>query len=143
MPFGLSQTGGPNEPWSYGDEAYEHIKAALFLRERLRPYVMTLMRAVHSDGIPAMRPLFVDFPSGEVAWSVEDAYMFGLDLLAAPVADYGTRGRLVYLPDGGRWTNAWTGATHDGGAAVRVAASLGQIPLFLRDGASLPIFADG
>jgi alpha-D-xyloside xylohydrolase len=41
MPFGLSQTGDPNEPWSYGEQAYEHIKEALFLRERLRPYIMT------------------------------------------------------------------------------------------------------
>ncbi len=60
---GSSQTGGPNEPWSFGAEASEHISATLFLRERLRPYVMTLMRAAHVDGIPPMRPLFVDFPA--------------------------------------------------------------------------------
>lgn len=142
MPFGLDQTGGQNEPWSYGEEAYEHIKATLLLRERLRPYIMTLMRAAHSGGTPPMRPLFVDFPLDEVAWVVDDAYMFGADLLVAPVADYGARGRHVYLPAGSRWTNAWTGVTHDGGVQVRAAAPLGQIPLFLRDGASLPIGGD-
>jgi len=139
MPFGLDQTGGPNEPWSYGDEAYEHIKATLFLRERLRPYIMRLMRMAHEDGTPPMRPLFVDFPLDELAWSVSDAFMFGPELLVAPVADYGARERLVYLPAGSTWTDAWTGKTHDGGKTVHVGAPLGQIPLFLRDGASLPI----
>jgi alpha-D-xyloside xylohydrolase len=139
MPFGLDQTGGPNEPWSYGAEAYEHIKAVLLLRERLRPYVMTLMRAAHADGTPPMRPLFVDFPSDDATWTVSDEFMFGPDLLVAPVADYGARERDVYLPAGSEWTNAWTGAAHQGGAAVHVEAPLGQIPLFLRDGASLPI----
>ncbi len=139
MPFGLDQTGGPNEPWSYGDEAYEHIKAALFLRERLRPYIMTLMRTAHEDGTPPMRPLFVDFPLDESAWAVSNAYMFGSELLVAPVASYGSRSRLVYLPAGSMWTNAWTGSMHDGGQTVHVDAPLGQIPLFLRDAASLPI----
>jgi alpha-D-xyloside xylohydrolase len=141
MPFGLDQTGGPNEPWSYGAEAYEHIKAVLLLRERLRPYVMTLMRAAHADGTPPMRPLFVDFPSDDATWTVSDEFMFGPDLLVAPIADYGARERDVYLPAGSEWTNAWTGAAHQGGAAVHVEAPLGQIPLFLRDGASLPITA--
>jgi alpha-D-xyloside xylohydrolase len=65
--------------------------------------------------------------------------MFGPDLLVAPVADYGARERPVYLPRGSRWTDAWTGAAHDGGSVVRAVAPLSQIPLFLRDGADLPI----
>jgi alpha-D-xyloside xylohydrolase len=139
MPFGLTQTGGPNEPWSFGPEAYEHISAALFLRERLRPYVMTLMAAAHADGLPPMRPLFVDFPSDAAAWEVEDAYMFGPDLLVAPVTSYGARQREVYLPVGSSWTDAWTGSTHPGGGVVRADAPLSRIPLYLRDGASLPV----
>ena len=100
---------------------------------------MTLMRTAHEDGTPPMRPLFVDFPLDELAWSVSDAFMFGPDLLVAPVADYGARERPVYLPAGSTWTDAWTGETHDGGMTVHVAAPLGQIPVFLRDGASLPV----
>ncbi len=141
MPFGLDQTGGPNEPWSYGDEAYEHIKSALLLRERLRPYVMTLMRAAHAEGMPPMRPLFVDFPLDAAAWAVCDQYMFGPDLLVAPVADHGARQRHVYLPAGAAWADAWTGEAHAGGEEASVAAPLGRIPLFLRDGASLPVTA--
>jgi alpha-D-xyloside xylohydrolase len=140
MPFGLEQTGGPNEPWSYGPQAYEHIKATLLLRERLRPYIMTLMSTAHHEGIPPMRPLFVDFPADPAAWAADDAYMFGPDLLVAPVAEYGARERTVYLPRGSQWTDAWTSATHDGGTAVRADAPLRRIPLFLRDGADLPVW---
>ena len=139
MPFGLDQTGGPNEAWSFGRDAYEHIAAAMFLRERLRPYIMTQMRAAHDTGIPPMRPLFVDFPGDERAWPVDDAYMFGPDLLVAPVASHGARKRPVYLPEGSRWTSAWTGETIPGGTETDTPAPLSRIPLFLRDNATLPI----
>jgi alpha-D-xyloside xylohydrolase len=143
MPFGLEQTGGPNEAWSYGPEAYEHICAMLFLRERLRPYIMTAMRTAHETGLPPMRPLFVDFPGDPAAWQVEDAYLFGPDLLVAPVAEYRAREREVYLPDGSEWTEAWTGRPYRGGQRVLAAAPLGRIPLFLRDGAELPVTGAG
>jgi alpha-D-xyloside xylohydrolase len=139
MPFGLDQTGGPNEPWSFGEDAYDHITAMIFLRERLRPYIMAQMRAAHEAGVGALRPLFVDFPSDPPVWQVDDAFMFGPDLLVAPVATCGARQREVYLPAGSRWTEAWTGQAFAGGEPVIVSAPLGRIPLFLRDGASLPI----
>jgi alpha-D-xyloside xylohydrolase len=141
MPFGLEQTGGPNEAWSFGRDAYEHIASVMFLRDRLRPYIMTQMRTTHETGIPPMRPLFVDFPDDKRAWQVDDAYMFGPDLLVAPVASYGARKRPVYLPAGSRWTSPWTGEAIPGGTQTDTAAPLGQIPLFLRDDATLPIVA--
>jgi alpha-D-xyloside xylohydrolase len=55
------------------------------------------------------------------------------------VAEHGARERLVYLPEGSRWADAWTGQAHPGGRVVRADAPLGRIPLFLRDGADLPI----
>ena len=139
MPFGLDQTGGPNEVWSFGDEAYAVLRDLLFLRERLRPYIMTLMRAAAASGLPPMRPLFVDFPSDPAAWEVEDAFMFGPDLLVAPVTSPGSRSRPVYLPSGATWRDAWTDAPLPGGSVVSADAPLERIPLFLRDGASLPI----
>jgi alpha-D-xyloside xylohydrolase len=139
MPFGIKQTGGPNEVWCFGTEAYECITAAMFLRERLRPYVMAQMRVAHADGVPPMRPLFVDFPGDPLAWGVDDAFMFGPSLLVAPVAEYLARERVVYLPAGSRWTDAWTGEKHSGGASITVDAPLDRIPLFLRDDAALPI----
>jgi alpha-D-xyloside xylohydrolase len=139
MPFTPAKTGGPNEVWSYGDEAYEHITAMLRLRERLRPYVLAQMRVASRSGIPPMRPLFVDFPDDASAWEVDDQFLFGPDLLVAPVYAYGARQRQVRLPSGPQWTDAWTGQVYEGGRTVTVEAPLGRIPVFLRDGADLPV----
>lgn len=132
-------SGGPNEVWSFGDEAYEIIKELLFLRERLKPYIMEQMRLAHTKGIPPMRPLFFDFPQDETAWSIEDQFMFGPDILVAPVLHEGVRSREVYLPTGATWTDTWSGEMFAGGQQTTVDAPLEQIPLYLRDEAKLPI----
>ncbi|NJP46574.1 glycoside hydrolase family 31 protein [Actinacidiphila epipremni] len=132
-------TGLDNEVWSYGEEAYGILRTYLLLRERLRPYVDAQMRTAARTGLPPMRPLFVDFPADERSWGVADAFMCGPSLLVAPVTRAGAREREVWLPGGARWQDAWTGEEYAGGAVVRVAAPLERIPLFLRDGAELPI----
>ncbi|HEX3788728.1 MAG TPA: TIM-barrel domain-containing protein [Pseudonocardiaceae bacterium] len=139
MPLGEEMTGGPNEVWSFGDEAYARITAVLALRERLRPYLAAQMRTAHETGLPPMRPLFVDHPADVTAWSVEDEFLLGPDVLVAPVLYPGTSTREVYLPVGALWVDAWTGISYEGGSTVRVDAPLDQIPVFLRDGAEVPI----
>ena len=139
VPLHPTMTGGPNEVWAFGEEAYRAIREMLCLRERLRPYVMAQMRAAHECGTPPMRPLLFDFPGDERAWTVEDAFLLGPDVLVAPVLWEGARERDVYLPHGARWTDAWTGAEHPGGRTVRAEAPLERVPVYLRDGADLPI----
>ena len=68
-----------------------------------------------------------------------EEYMFGPDLLVAPVMYPGMRRRTVYLPAGAGWTDAETGASHAGGHAAEVEAPLDRIPIFLRDNAKLPV----
>lgn len=136
-PTGFAQTGGPNEVWSFGAEATPIIAELLRLRERLRPYIHEQMRRASADGLPPMRPLFVDFPDDAASWAVEDEFMFGPDILVAPITAAGEREREVYLPSGSLWTDAWTGAAHDGGTTVTVAAPIEHIPVFLRDGSAL------
>ena len=79
--------GAANEVWSFGDEVYEILKRYMLIRERLRPYIMDQMRIAHEKGIPPMRPLFVDFPDDPLCYSIEDEYMFGPELLVAPVLE--------------------------------------------------------
>ena len=105
------------------------------LRERIKPYVLRVMHEAHEQGLPVMRPLFLEFPEDERTWSVDDAYLFGRDGLVAPGLEAGATTWTAYLPAGARWTDAWTGQTYDGGASVTVDAPLDRIPLFLRDGA--------
>jgi alpha-D-xyloside xylohydrolase len=131
-------TGGPNEIWSFGEEVYAILREYILLRERLRPYIMAQMQAAHMTGIPPMRPLFVDSQDPNCL-DIDDEFMFGPDLLVAPVAEVGARSRRVYLPAGVTWRNAWTGTSVAGGDWVEAAAPLNRIPLFLRGNAQLPI----
>jgi alpha-D-xyloside xylohydrolase len=137
VPTGYAMTGGPNEAWSYGEAAYQRIAAALRLRERLRPYVHAQMRVAARQGIPPMRPLFVDFPDDQGAWLAEDQFLFGPDLLIAPVLHPGAGQREVYLPAGCAWVDAATGARYDGGGCVTVPVTLDRIPVFTREGATV------
>jgi len=131
--------GAPNEVWSFGDEAYEIIKDLLFLRERLRPYIMEQMQITHEKGIPPMRPLFFDFPDDEPCAHIDDQFLFGPDLLVAPILEEGVRQRPLYLPAGTNWTDAWTGQCFEGGQRLLADAPLARIPLYLRANARLPI----
>ncbi|UYQ65001.1 TIM-barrel domain-containing protein [Streptomyces peucetius] len=140
-PTSYAQSGGPNEVWSYGDEAYGIISGLLHLRERLRPYIHRQMRTAARTGLPPMRPLFLDHPDDPRAWRTDDQFLFGPDILVAPVALPGQRSRQVYLPAGARWTCAATGEVHDGGTTVEAAAPIDRIPVFTREGAGVPLAA--
>lgn len=132
-------SGAPNEVWSYGEDVEKILSSYLFLRERMRPYVTERMREAHEKGTPVMRPLFYDFPKDARCWDIEDQYMFGPSVLVKPITDAGCRETNVYLPEGAKWTNAWTGESFDGGQTVTTAAPIERIPLFTRDGYELPI----
>lgn len=132
-------TGGPNEIWAFGEEVYEILRELLFLRERLKPYIKEQAYKAQKDGIPIIRPLFFDFPEDEVVYEVEDEYMFGPDILVAPVLQEGARTRNVYLPKGGKWEDPYSRQVYTGGQWVEVPAPLNIIPVFLKNGINLPI----
>lgn len=132
--------GGPNEVWCFGDEAYVIIRDLLFLRERLKPYIGRQMAAAAETGAPPMRPLFFDFPDDPACHQVEDQFMFGPEILVAPVLHQGATGRAVYLPASATWYDAWTGEAHAGGVTLTAAAPLARIPVFVRDRALLAVF---
>ncbi len=121
-----------NEPWTFGGDSYRHIRAAMFLRERLRPYLMEQMKLATEKGLPPVRPLFFDYERDARAIPVEDEYLFGADLLVAPIVHYGARSREVYLPEGADWIDAWTGEANRGGQAVRTDAPIEHIPVYVR-----------
>jgi len=129
------QKGGDNEIWSFGDEAYGIIRNLLFLREKLKPYIMEQMRICSEKGIPPMRPVFFDYPSDEEAYLWEDEYLFGSDILVAPVTEEGMRTRDVYLPVGSRWMEYPSGTLYPGGQVLECEAPLESIPVFIREGA--------
>ena len=128
-------TGADNEVWSFGEEAYPILVNYLQLRETMRDYVRQLMREAHEQGSPVMRAMFYEFPEDKACWELKDQYMFGPDLLVAPVMTPGAVKRSVYLPAGSTWVCMRDGATLEGGQTVAADAPLSCIPVYLRNGA--------
>eukprot|EP00929_Paragymnodinium_shiwhaense_P061107 TRINITY_DN30518_c0_g1_i2.p1 TRINITY_DN30518_c0_g1~~TRINITY_DN30518_c0_g1_i2.p1 ORF type:complete len:708 (+),score=148.97 TRINITY_DN30518_c0_g1_i2:61-2184(+) len=129
----------PNEPWSFGEEAYRAINKTIFAREALRPYIARQMRLASAHGRPLMRPLFFDFPQDVAAADITDQFLFGDDYLVAPVMHPGRTTRRVYLPGGSMWYDFWdeTKAPVAGGVWLEhAAAPLDVIPTFRRGGAA-------
>jgi alpha-D-xyloside xylohydrolase len=132
-------SGAPNEVWSYGDETLKIMTRYLQVREQLKPYILKHMEIASKEGIPMMRPLFFDFPKDQVCYSIEEEYMFGPDLLVAPVLEYKATSRKVYFPVGPSWTDALTGQVYKGGQTIDYEVNINDIPVFCRNGFAFKI----
>ncbi|HZP64775.1 MAG TPA: TIM-barrel domain-containing protein [Rudaea sp.] len=126
------------EPWSYGDAHERMNRAAIELRYRVLPYLYTLFADEETGGEPPLRPLWFDHVDDVETYLVEDEFMLGDALLAAPVVRAGDVKRKVYFPRGSAWFDWWDGTRHEGGTRVDVDAPLERLPLFVRAGAALP-----
>lgn len=127
-------TGADNEIWSYGEENYKIMRKFIDIREMMRDYTRSLMKQAHEDGTPVIRALFYEFPQDEVCWDIKDEYLFGGDILVAPVCYERATSRKVYLPKGAKWTLARDGKVYDGGTTIEVDAPIDTIPIFLKNG---------
>ncbi|MBI1773928.1 MAG: glycoside hydrolase family 31 protein [Proteobacteria bacterium] len=125
-------------PWSHGEGIEAICRRYLELRYRLMPYTYTLAWQAHRSGLPFMRPLVLNYPDDPQVWQMGSQYLWGDDLLVAPVTREGATEWPVYLP-GGTWYDFWTQERHDGPASVSVPAPLDRMPLFVRAGAILPL----
>ena len=127
-------TGADNEIWSYGEENYQIMKKFIEIREMMRDYTRSLMAEAHETGAPVMRTMFYEFPEDLNTWELDTQYMYGPDILAAPIVEPHAFRRKVYLPEGSTWTNAHTGEILEGGQWIEAEASMDTLPVFLRDG---------
>jgi len=136
-PFMRTHTmfGSPDqEPWSYGTELEAINRRAIELRYELLPEIYEVMHESSESGLPAMRPLMLDYPNDGNTYGMDDEFLFGSDLLVAPVLEEGARSRGVYLP-AGDWYDFATGERYAGGRGIDVPVTLASIPLFVRGGA--------
>ncbi|WP_239715294.1 glycoside hydrolase family 31 protein [Paenibacillus sp. 19GGS1-52] len=128
-------SGGDNEVWSFGEEVYPILVKYMNLREVMRPYTRRLMEEAHENGSPLIRPMFYEFPQEEYCWELQDQYMFGADILVAPVMEEDVCEREVYLPAEAKWTELHSGLVYEGGQRITAAAPLDVIPVFLKNDA--------
>jgi len=118
--------------------AYKYLLMYDSFRYRMLPYIYSEAWRITNENGTMMRPLVMDFPGDRNVDNIGDQYMFGPAFLVAPVTNSLDR-RSVYLPGAMKWTNFWTGERVAGGLQPNVAASLEQIPLYVRAGAILPL----
>ncbi len=129
--------GASTVPWEVGDASLLALyRQYARLHLRLFPYEWTYAERLATDGRAITRPLGLAFP--ELGVHPSDEYMFGDDLLVAPVLARGQTSRDVIFPEG-RWMDWWTGEIVAGGATRTVAAPLGVLPLYLRVGGVVPL----
>ena len=107
-------TGDPNEIWSFGERNFPILKDLVLLRERLRPYIEKQMLIASRKGWPVMRPMFFSYPGDEVCYTLGEQYMFGGDILFAPIVNRGQTKKRVYLPQG-EWILTKDGKTYPAG----------------------------
>ncbi|HEX6559875.1 MAG TPA: TIM-barrel domain-containing protein, partial [Longimicrobiales bacterium] len=138
--------GGPPETGSWQvDPAELHnqqvepiLKKYLELRYRLMPYTYSAVRETHETGLPLMRALWLHYPDDATAAARGDEYLWGADLLVAPVVEPAAVSRRVYLPRG-RWYDFWSETPVDGGREIERAVDLSTMPIYVRAGAIIPL----
>lgn len=126
----------PTEPWLYDSKRVQDVfRKSAEMKYRLMPYVYAQAKECTEKGLPMLRALFVEFPDDPGAWKVDDEYLFGSQILVAPLLESGMTGRTVYLPEG-KWIDYQTEKVYEGGWH-RIEA--GSLPIIMvRDGSVLP-----
>lgn len=146
------------EVWEFGNPGepfYDALITALELRYSLMPYIYTLAAMETFDHYTMMRHLGFDFPADQAALDCRDQFMFGPSIMVCPVTEamlYGPGStpikdapgsRKVYLPEGCGWYDFWTERRFDGGQWIDVPVSIDKMPLFVKEGAVIPIVKPG
>jgi alpha-glucosidase len=130
------------EPWLFGPQAEQLCREAINLKYKLHPYIYTYAREAYDTGMPLMRALPLEYPADETVYGINDQFMFGRELLVAPVVEKDATSRKVYLPQG-EWIDFNDGKTrYQGKQWISMPVTLGTIPMFVKSGsviAQMPV----
>jgi len=142
LPFGFLSShtrahgAPPTEPWLISESFTKAFRQAAEMKYKLMPYVYAQAKDCTLRGLPMVRALFVEFPKDPGAWLIEDEYLFGAQMLVAPLMERGNS-RNVYLPSGCKWIDYQSGKVYDSGWHT---IETGPIPavILVRDGSVIP-----
>lgn len=122
-------------PWAFDDEAVEVTRKFVKLKQSLMPYLLDASKTANEFGTPMMRAMLLEFPDDRTCWNLDQQYMFGSDLLVAPV--FNATGEVEFYLPAGEWTNFFTGEVISGAKWVREVHDFNSIPLYVRGGSPL------
>jgi alpha-glucosidase len=125
------------EPWAFGAEVEGIVKQSIEQRYKLLPYIYSATKQTTDGNVSLMRPLVMDYATDANVYGIEDQWMFGPNILVAPISLEGISKRSIYLPDG-TWYDWSTKKTFTGGQTIEYEADLSKIPVFVKEGAIIP-----
>lgn len=132
------------EVWNFAPEHADILRSTIRQRYALAPYIYTMARKAYDEGISLCRPMYYEWPEASEAYAFRNQYLFGDDILVAPVTAPGKEGYAtvqVWLPEG-KWYEWQTGTMLDGGRIVERTFALDEYPVYVRAGAILPMYGD-
>lgn len=141
LPFGFLSShtrahgAPPTEPWLYNASFTDAFRQSANMKYQLMPYIYEQAKICSQTGLPMMRALLIEYPDDPAVWQIDDQYLFGKDILVAPLFDSHTT-RNVYLP-GGQWVDYQTGKTYNAGWQSLTAGDIPAI-ILVRKGAVIP-----
>ena len=128
-------SGDPNEIWSFGEENLPVLKDLILTREKLRPYIKSQADIASEKGYPIMRPMYFEYPDDEICYSLDSQYMFGDDIIFAPIVERGQTVKKVYIPDG-EWVLTKDKKTYTKGT-YEISAEINEFVAFVRKGSDV------
>lgn len=131
----IEPSGGDNEIWCFGEDNYPILKNLIEIREKMKPYTRKYMKITSETGVPLMRPMFFDYHDDELTYTLEDQYMYGDEILFAPICGRGQTERPVYLPLG-RWININDKKVYEGKQTVVCKAQINEFIAFVKEGSA-------
>ncbi len=136
----LHGSGSYRVPWMFDEEACDVMRKFVKMKCALMPYLYRQAVLAHQEGVPMMRPMFLEFPDDRACEPLERQYMFGDSLLVAPV--FKESGEVEYYVPKGRWLNLLTGNTVEGGTWQKETHDYFSLPLLVRPGSILAVGAE-
>jgi alpha-glucosidase (family GH31 glycosyl hydrolase) len=129
--------------WAYPLENFYAMRNAFLFRQALLPYIYSAAREAYDTGISICRPMYYDYPKAEEAYSFKNQYMFGNDMLVAPVTQPMGKDSLfvqkrIWLPKG-KWIELYSGTILEGGKVIQRAFDLDEIPVYVKEGSIIPM----
>jgi alpha-D-xyloside xylohydrolase len=122
-------------PWVFDQEAVDVTRKFVELKQKLMPYILRASQDANQNGTPMMRAMLLEFPEDRTSWFLDQQYMFGPDLLVAPV--FNAHGKVQFYLPAGEWANYWTGEVLAGGRWITETHGFDSLPLYVRAGVDL------
>ncbi|GFP75844.1 glycoside hydrolase family 31 protein [Clostridium fungisolvens] len=129
------------EPWAFDEETLNINRKYIKLRYSLLPYLYDLLWSGETTGLPVMRPLVLHYERDKEVYEINDQFLFGENILVAPILEQGKKIRTVYLPEG-QWIDYWTKEVIDGGKYILKDAPLDICPVFIKKGSIVPNYPE-